>query len=304
MPTAQAMFARTVAALLLLAAAAPSPPARPSASDDQMRWARQCKDWDDWDKAAPPFLIHGNTYYVGTCGISAILVVSPEGHTLIDSGTDAGAKVVAANIRKLGFKLSDVDTLLFTHEHHDHVGGIARLQRLTGAHLVSSPRAAPVLNNGTSNPDDPQAMEHMHFTPAHVTDVLDLKEGEARILGATEFRALATPGHTPGALTWQWQSCDEPGRCLTIVYADSLTPVSSDGYRFSDHPDYLAAFWASLARVAALKCDILLSPHPSASGMRDRLLKGGLVDSQGCKAYAERLSKQLDERLAKEAHGR
>jgi metallo-beta-lactamase class B len=298
------MFARLLSAALLLAATASAPPPQTPVPDGQARWAQQCKDWDDWDKAGPPFLIHGQTYYVGTCGISAVLIVGDEGHTLIDSGTDTGAGVVAANIKRLGFKLSDVDTLLVTHEHHDHVGGMARLQRLTGAHLVSSPRAAGVLNSGTSDREDPQAMEHIRFPKAHVTDVLDLKDGEARILGATEFRAMATPGHTPGALSWQWESCETKERCLTIVYADSLTPVSSDGYRFSDHPAYLAAFRASLAKIASLKCDILLSPHPSASGMRDRLLKGSLVDPQGCKAYAARLSKQLDERLAKEADGR
>ena len=298
------MFARLLSASLLLSATAFAWPRHEPPADAQAQWTQRCKDWDDWDKTGPPFLIHGQTYYVGTCGISAILIVGAEGHTLIDSGTDAGAGVVAANIKKLGFKLSDVNTLLVTHEHHDHVGGMARLQRLTGAHLVSSPRAAPVLNSGTSDREDPQTMEHMHFPPAHVTDVLDLKDGEARILGATEFRALATPGHTPGALSWQWESCDKPNRCLTIVYADSLTPVSSDGYRFSDHPAYLAAFRASLAKIASLKCDILLSPHPSASGMRDRLLNGSLVDAEGCKAYATKLSKQLDERLKKEADGR
>jgi metallo-beta-lactamase class B len=196
-----------------------------------------------------------------------------------------------------------VDTLLVTHEHHDHVGGMARLQQMTGAHLVASSSAARVLESGTPGPGDPQAASGSRFPPAHVTDILDLENGETRILGATEFRAIGTPGHTPGALTWQWESCDEPNRCLTIVYADSLTPVSSDGYRFSDHPEYVAAFRASLAKVAALKCDILLSPHPSASGMRDRLLGGDLAAAPSCKAYAERLSRQLDERLAKEAHG-
>jgi metallo-beta-lactamase class B len=298
------MFARIVAAGLLLAAPAPAPPPRAPATAAQASWTRQCKDWDDWDKAGPPYPIHGRTYYVGTCGIAAILIVGPEGHTLIDSGTDAGAKVVAANIRKLGFKPADVNMLLMTHEHHDHVGGIARLQKLTGARLVASPRAASVLDSGTADPEDPQAMEHARFPAAHVTDVLDLKDGEARLPGATELRAMATPGHTPGATSWQWQSCEAEGRCLTIVYADSLSPVSSDGYRFSDHPEYLAAFRASLAKIASLDCDILLSPHPSASGMRDRLLKGTLVDPQGCRAYAAKLSKQLDERLAKEADGR
>ena len=48
--------------------------------------------------------------------------------------------------------------------------------------------------------------------------------------------AMATPGHTPGALSWRWESCDG-GVCRTMVYADSLTPVSRDDYRFSDHPE-------------------------------------------------------------------
>lgn len=116
-------------------------------------------------------------------------------------------------------------------------------------------------------------------------------------------RIFATPGHTPGALTWQWQSCEQRERCRTIVYSDSLSPVSRDDYRFSDHPAYLAAFRASLAKVAALDCDILLSPHPSASGMRERLLKGDFNDPDACKDYAAGIGKRLDERLAKEASG-
>jgi metallo-beta-lactamase class B len=113
--------------------------------------------------------------------------------------------------------------------------------------------------------------------------------------------AMATPGHTPGALSWRWVSCDG-GVCRTIVYADSLTPVSSPGYRFSDHPAYLAAYRASIAKIAASPCEILLSPHPSASDMPHRLALGKpLFDADGCRAYAADLSKQLSERLAKEA---
>ena len=35
---------------------------------------RRLRRWDEWDKPAPPVRIHGNSYLVGTCGISAILV--------------------------------------------------------------------------------------------------------------------------------------------------------------------------------------------------------------------------------------
>src|SRR4029079_9041920 len=47
-------------------------------------WAYTCKDSDDWEKPAPPVRIHGNSYFVGTCGISAILVTGSAGHVLID----------------------------------------------------------------------------------------------------------------------------------------------------------------------------------------------------------------------------
>ena len=137
------------------------------------------------------------------------------------------------------------------------------------------------------------------FPPASVGRVIG-DNGEVR-LGNLMLTALATPGHTPGALSWRWVSCDG-GVCRTIVYADSLTPVSRDDYRFSDHPSYLAAYRASIAKIAASPCEIVLTPHPSASGMRDRLALGKpLLDADGCKAYAASVTKQLDERLAKEA---
>ena len=81
-----------------------------------------------------------------------------------------------------------------------------------------------------------------------------------------------------------------------------MSPVSRDDYRFSDHPDTVAAFRASIAKVAESPCEILLTPHPSASAMRDRMIgKQPLFDAEGCRDYAARLTKNLDERLAKEA---
>jgi metallo-beta-lactamase class B len=95
-------------------------------------------------------------------------------------------------------------------------------------------------------------------------------------------------------------SCDG-GVCRSIVYADSLTPVSRDNYRFSDHPEYVAAFRASIAKVAALDCDILVTPHPSASNMVKRMAARSFEQDNGCRDYAADLTKMLDERLAKEA---
>ncbi|HLO20672.1 MAG TPA: subclass B3 metallo-beta-lactamase [Sphingomicrobium sp.] len=266
------------------------------------QYAAMCKEWDDYEKPAPPVRIHGNTYLVGTCGISSILITGTQGDILIDGGTEADADLIAANIRRLGFALSDVKILLHSHEHHDHVGGIAKLQRMTGAALIASPAAAGVLNSGAPGEGDPQAATDKPFPAAHVDRVIS--DGEQVRLGNLVVTAVATPGHTPGALTWHWGSCDG-GVCRQIVYADSLTPVSSDKYRFSDHPAYVAAYRASIAKVAALNCDILLTPHPSASHMLQRLGRGKpLEEPNGCRDYAAGLTKALDERLAKEAAGR
>lgn len=258
-----------------------------------------CDDGDGWDKPAPPVRIHANTYLVGTCGISAILVTGTQGHILIDGGTERGGDLIAANIRRLGFRLQDVRYLLHSHEHFDHVGGTGRLQQLTGAQLIASPAAAKVLATGAAGPGDPQAGMHAPFRAARVDRVI--ADGEPVRLGNLWLVPVATPGHTPGALSWHWGSCDG-GVCRRIVYADSLSPISRDDYRFSDHPAYVQAYRAGLARLAALECDILLTPHPSASRMIDRMAgKAPLEDSAACRDYAAAIGKRLDDRLAKEA---
>jgi metallo-beta-lactamase class B len=266
------------------------------------QFAAKCKEWDDYDKAAPPVRIFGNAYMVGTCGISSILITDPAGDILIDGGTDKDPDLIAANIRKLGFQVTDVKYLLHSHEHYDHVGGLALLQQMSGAQLLASAAAAPVLRSGMASRDDPQFGINQPFPAARVDRVV--RDGEQVRVGNTVLTAIATPGHTPGALTWRWGSC-EGGICRQIVYADSLTPVSSDKYRFSDHPGTLAAYRASIAKVAALDCDILLTPHPSASNMIARFDgREPLENRNACKDYAAQLTKQLDERLAKEAAGK
>jgi len=264
-----------------------------------LEYAGTCKEKDDYDKPAPAVGIFGNTYLVGTCGITSVLITDPAGDILIDGGTEKGADLIAANIRGLGFRVTDIRYLLISHEHPDHVGGISKLQRMTGGQLLSSAAAAPVLNSGNPSLGDPQHGILTQFPPAHVDRIV--RDGEQIRIGNTVVTAIATPGHTPGAMSWRWGSC-QGGVCRQIVYVDSLSPVSSPEYRFSDHPDYVAQFRASIAKIAAQPCDIVITPHPSASHMIDRLGGRQPLDSpDACRDYAAQLTKQLDDRLAKEA---
>ncbi len=115
------MFARLLPALLLAGCAAtPTPdavsmPSLAAANLSGASFSESCEDWDEWDKAAPPFRILGNSWYVGTCGIAAILVASPQGHVLIDSGTEAGGELILANLRRIGVDPEDVRYILATN---------------------------------------------------------------------------------------------------------------------------------------------------------------------------------------------
>lgn len=263
----------------------------------------RCADNAGWNAPATPRQIFANSWYVGTCGISAILITSPQGHILIDSGTEKAAPQVAANIEALGFKLQDVRLLLMSHEHHDHVGGLAYLQRVTAAPLYARAPADVVMRSGKNSRIDPQFLELSAMQP--VAKVTTIRNDQKVTSGSLQIQALATPGHTPGSTSWTWTSCDEK-QCLNMAYIDSLTAISDSEYRYSDdnsHPGYLASFRTALKQISQLPCDILLTPHPGASAMWQRLDANPsqpLVNPNGCRDYAANASLKLDKRLAEE----
>lgn len=275
---------------LLLAAAQPQA--------DAVALVSACAGKDGWDEPAPPARIHGSTYYVGTCGISAILITSPRGHVLIDGGTERAAPLIAANVERLGFRMRDVRLILNSHEHHDHAGGIGALQRLSGAAVRVRAAARAAFAGGRPQAGDPQYGVLEPFPAA--TLGRPLRDSEVVRVGPIRLTAHATPGHSPGSTSWRWRSCE--GRvCHDIVYADSISAISAEGYRFSDHPAYVATFRRSLARIGGLRCDLLLTPHPSASRLFERLASGRLSDAAACRDYAVGGVARLDARLAREA---
>jgi len=260
-----------------------------------------CRDEGDWNEATAPRHVFGNTWYVGSCGVTALLVATPAGHVLVDAGTAQYAPQVLANLRTLGVDPRDVRWLLSSHEHLDHVGGTAALQAATGAPLLARPAAVPALRRGRGDRSDPQFDAIDGFAP--VADVRTLADEGGFEIGGTRFTAHAQPGHTPGATTWSWDSC-EGDRCLHVVYADSVSAISDDGFRYSAHPDYVAAFEAALDALAVLPCDLLLTPHPGASALWPRLRGEAPMAAPGaCAAYADNGRRGLAERLDRERGG-
>ena len=260
-----------------------------------------------WLEPQEPIRLLGNTYYVGTRGLSSILITSDEGHVLIDAGVMEAAPLIAANIEKLGFKLRDVRAILHSHAHFDHVGGLAELQELTGAEVVSSKLGAKALRQGRGDPDDPQ-FESAEAFPA-IEHVSIIGNGETLQIGHIAITGYYTPGHTPGGMSWSWYSC-EKRECANFVYADSLTAVSDPSFRYTDGARYrtaLSDFRWSFRIVRNLYCDILLTPHPEASDLWGRLARrdagerDALYDMNACRAYSNQALQAFEKRLAQEA---
>lgn len=260
---------------------------------------------NEWTTAQTPFRIHGNTWYVGSKGLSAILITTDKGHVLIDVPMAENVPTIEANIRQLGFRIEDIKYIVNTHAHFDHAGGIAALASDSGAVVLGRAAQAHALLTGGDDADDPQHGSASLYAP--VPKVNTLANGEALKLGSLRLQAHPTPGHTPGSTSWSWRSCED-GHCLNLVYADSLSALTAGDYRYSDpaHPERLRDFRRGLKRVAALRCDLLITPHPEASGFWARLQRrdagehGALVDSGACRAYAEAARQRLADLVVSE----
>lgn len=272
---------------------------------------KDCTNCAAWNVPQEPFKVYGNTWYVGTEGLAAVLVVTDAGLILIDGGLAQSAPLIDANIRQIGFDPLNIKYILNSHAHYDHAGGIAALQEFTGAQVLASEGSIAVLRSGELADTDPQfnfGVEANRFPP--VADVELMGNEGAVTLGDTTLTAHYTPGHTPGGTTWTWQSC-EHFTCLNIVYADSLSAVSAEGFLFSDpdsSPNNAQQILTSTSLIRELPCDILLAPHPVLIKMDEKLATHAanpevnpFIDPGACAAYADYFEAWLARRLEEES---
>jgi metallo-beta-lactamase class B len=291
---------RLLFALLAIAIAPATPAAlNPAAPID-------CRACAEWNTPQAPFRIHGRSWYVGPRGLSALLLATDDGLVLFDGALPQSVPLITANLAALGFALDDLRWILISHPHFDHVGGVAELQRLSGARVGAAPLAAAVLRRGDVPDDDPQAGfgAAMHFAP--VAEVVEIADGGTIELGGLTVTALHTPGHTPGGSSWYWTSC-EAQQCRRMLYADSLTAVSHADFRFGAHPAQVDAFRRSIERVRELDCELLVAAHPGFTDLFERQAaidgeqdEAAFVDPAACRRYADAAGQRLEERLARE----
>jgi metallo-beta-lactamase class B len=205
-----------------------------------------------------------------------------------------------------------VQLILNSHEHFDHAGGMAALQRYSGAGVVVSEAALEAFHTGQVSAIDPQAgyAPENGFPP--IPTATALAGGETLELGGNRFTLNPTPGHAPGSTSWSWEACEDSS-CLTVLYADSMSAVAAPGFQFSQALEGLHGATTadqlrdSISFLRGFDCDILLSPHTMYFGMEEKLeaRANGATDNPfhapaDCAQLADRLEKALDKRLEQE----
>ena len=128
---------------------------------------------------------------------------------LLDAGLRSSAEAVLDFLASKGFKPDSVSHILITHYHPDHIGGLARLQKATGARVGAHPIEAPAIAGDRPLPN-PAANEPLRsvfalaaplLRPRPVAVDLLLEEGtRLDVMGGLEV--VHTPGHTPGSLSF------------------------------------------------------------------------------------------------------
>ncbi len=198
-----------------------------------------------------PFKIMGNVYYVGANNIASILVATPEGHILLDTGTQKMGAVVFPNIVKLGFKPADIKVMLISHAHYDHMETMEIMRRITGATVAALAAEVPSLVSG----HDLGSNETWGHEPIQVGRVL--QSGDDINLGKSTVKVIWTPGHTLGAAAY-FITTQENGRTYQIVYGGPPGPITGDP-KYDTRPE--DAF-NSYKALRAMNPDILISGHP------------------------------------------
>ena len=202
----------------------------------------------------PAHKIVGNLYYVGSESLASFLVATPEGHILINTNWEDAVPNLRKSVEDLGFDFEDIEIILGSHAHGDHMQGDALVKQLTGARVMAMAEDVALLE-GMRPGDKPHPIDHV------------LHDGEEVSLGGSTLVARLTPGHTPGCTTWTL-TVDEDGESYDVVILGSMG--SNPGFQFVNNPTnptIAEQYKRGFAVLRTLTPDIPLASHPAMYGM-------------------------------------
>lgn len=227
----------------------------------------------------PPHRIAGNLYYVGSESLASFLIATPEGHILINTNWEDSVEILRASVEDLGFNFEDIEIILGSHAHGDHMQGDALVKEMTGASVMAMADDIPGL---------------LRIQPGGKPHPVDriLEDGDEVMLGGSTLVARLTPGHTPGCTTWT-MTVEEGDETYNVVIVGSMG--SNPGFQFvnnTSNPTIVDQYKKGFSVLSSLSVDIPLASHPAMYNMADKYERLGqspnpYIDPEGYRAEIE-----------------
>jgi glyoxylase-like metal-dependent hydrolase (beta-lactamase superfamily II) len=213
-------------------------------------------------------------------------LIEDEPLTLVDSGPNSGKALdeLESQISALGRSIEEIELIVITHQHIDHLGLVDIIARRSGAEVAAIDILVPFVENfgDDAERDDQFAAELMlrHGIPEDVTSVLQtvsrgfrgwggkarvtrpLHDGEKLELRNRTLEVMLRPGHSPSdTIFW-----DADRRVLIaadhLIKHISSNPLISrplDGSK--GRPQALVSYIDSLLKTRELPAEIVFPGH-------------------------------------------
>ncbi|MFX1564873.1 MAG: MBL fold metallo-hydrolase [Promethearchaeota archaeon] len=204
---------------------------------------------------ALPQRITRHTYCIGGPNITDpddcfIYLVDLDGHlVLIDAGIGRSTDRLLDNLKKLSLDSTKIELLILTHEHIDHIGGAAPLQKRLKFRIAAHEKAVQPITQG-----DPIATAANHYRMEVVPTSIDLpltKDAGVIPIGAGDLRYLHIPGHTPGSIVLYFTDGER-----RVLFGQDLHGPFNSAWGSN-----ITQWQTSMKLVLALEADILCEGH-------------------------------------------
>jgi glyoxylase-like metal-dependent hydrolase (beta-lactamase superfamily II) len=148
-----------------------------------------------------------NIYQLTIAGVNVILITEEE-LTLVDTGLRGSSAQIVAFIRSLGRSVEEISLIVITHNHYDHIGGLAELRRLTKAKVAAHKADIGETEGQLFYPRVIRRLLQVRpFSALRPVFSINPDDVDIRLEGSEVFKPLGglevihTPGHTPGSIS-------------------------------------------------------------------------------------------------------
>lgn len=186
---------------------------------------------------------------VGFLGTNCYILCSAKSScAIIDPGAQPEKLAAEIEAKKLTVKY-----LLLTHGHHDHIGGVKKLmEKYTEAKLYIGKDDLEMLEDGEKSY---AAVRSSNADEYLIKNAVALEEGQELELDELTIRALFTPGHTKGGVTFV---------CRDVLFSGD-TLFRRDCGRTDLYGGDYEAIKLSLKKLSELEGDYTVYPGHGAS---------------------------------------